>query len=101
RRFCEAADALHLLDDPDYKTGPQRSKNRKALNEIIAEITKKRPSAYWVELMNEVGVPCGPLYTIDQTFGAPQVQHLDMARPMDHPRLGDLKVDGHEIHSIR
>src|SRR3981189_3632046 len=38
RRFCEAADALHLLDDPDYKTGPQRSKNRKVLNKIIAEI---------------------------------------------------------------
>src|SRR5229473_3290176 len=55
RRFCEAADAPQLLNDPDYKTGPQRSKNRKILNEKIAEITKKRPSAYWVELMNEVG----------------------------------------------
>ncbi len=73
RRFCEAADAQYLLNDPDYKTGPLRSKNRKALNEKIAEITKKRPSAYWVELMNEVGVPCGPLYTIDQTFADPQV----------------------------
>jgi crotonobetainyl-CoA:carnitine CoA-transferase CaiB-like acyl-CoA transferase len=41
------------------------------LNELIAEITKKRPSGYWVELMNQVGVPCGPLYTIDQTFADP------------------------------
>src|SRR5260370_277088 len=72
RRFCEAADATGLLDDPDYATGVQRSKNRKALNERIAEITKKRPAAYWVELMNEVGVPCGPVYTIDQTFADPQ-----------------------------
>jgi crotonobetainyl-CoA:carnitine CoA-transferase CaiB-like acyl-CoA transferase len=101
RRFCEAADAMHLLDDPDYKTGPMRSKNRKRLNEIIADITKKRPSAYWVELMNEVGVPCGPLYTIDQTFADPQVQHLEMARPMDHPRLGELKVVGQAINMMR
>jgi crotonobetainyl-CoA:carnitine CoA-transferase CaiB-like acyl-CoA transferase len=101
RRFCEAADALHLLDDPDYKTGPQRSKNRKRLNEVIAEITKKKPSAYWVELMNEVGVPCGPLYTIDQTFADPQVQHLEMARPMDHGRLGELKVVGQAINMMR
>jgi formyl-CoA transferase len=101
RRFCEAADALHLLDDPDYKTGPSRSKNRKRLNEVIAEITKKRPSAYWVELMNEVGVPCGPLYTIDQTFADPQVQHLEMARPMDHRRLGELKVVGQAINMMR
>ncbi len=101
RRFCEAADAQFLLNDPDYKTGPLRSKNRKALNEKIAEITKKRPSAYWVELMNEVGVPCGPLYTIDQTFADPQVVHLEMARPVHHPKLGDMKVVGQAINMNR
>jgi crotonobetainyl-CoA:carnitine CoA-transferase CaiB-like acyl-CoA transferase len=98
RRFCEAADALHLLDDADYKTGPLRSKNRQALNQRIAEITKKRPSAYWIELMNEVGVPCGPLYTIDQVFADPQVQHLEMARSIDHPKLGAIKVVGQAIN---
>jgi crotonobetainyl-CoA:carnitine CoA-transferase CaiB-like acyl-CoA transferase len=101
RRFCEAADAQFLLNDPDYKTGPLRSKNRKALNEKIAEITKKRPSAYWVELMNEVGVPCGPLYTIDQTFADPQVVHLEMARPVRHPKLGDMNVVGQAINMTR
>ena len=98
RRFCEAADAKHLLDDPDYATGPQRSKNRKALNAAIAEITKKRPSAYWIELLNEVGVPCGPIYTIDQVFADPQVKHLEMARPVDHPRLGPIEIVGQAIN---
>ncbi|MBO0739096.1 MAG: CoA transferase [Alphaproteobacteria bacterium] len=101
RRFCEAADAMSLLDDPDYATGPQRSKNRKALNERIAEITRRRPSSHWIELMNEVGVPCGPVYTIDQTFADPQVQHLEMARPIDHPRLGPIKVVGQAINMTR
>jgi formyl-CoA transferase len=101
RRFCQAADAQHLLSDPDYATGPARSKNRKRLNEIISEITKKKPSAYWVELLNEVGVPCGPLYTIDQTFADPQVVHLEMARPMDHHKLGELKVVGQAINMNR
>src|SRR5947207_12398193 len=94
RRFCEAADAQHLLNDPDYATGAARSKNRKALNERIAEITKKRPAAYWVELMNEVGVPCGQIYSIDQVFADPQVEHLDLARPVEHPKLGSLKFVG-------
>jgi formyl-CoA transferase len=101
RRFCEAADAQHLLNDPDYATGQARSKNRKALNERIAEITKKRPAAYWVELMNEVGVPCGPIYTIDQVFADPQVQHLEMARPVKHPKLGALNVVGQAINMTR
>jgi formyl-CoA transferase len=101
KRFCEAAEVPHLLTDPDYATGPQRSKNRKKLNEVISEVTKKKPSAYWIELLNEVGVPCGPLYTIDQTFDDPQVQHLEMARPMDHPRLGELKVVGQAINMMK
>jgi crotonobetainyl-CoA:carnitine CoA-transferase CaiB-like acyl-CoA transferase len=101
RRFCEAADAMALLADPDFATGVARSKNRKALNEKLAEITKKRPSAYWIELMNEVGVPCGPIYTIDQTFADPQVQHLQMARPIDHPKLGPLNAVGQAINMTR
>jgi crotonobetainyl-CoA:carnitine CoA-transferase CaiB-like acyl-CoA transferase len=101
RRFCEAADALNLLDHPDYATGAARSKNRKALNEKIAEITRKRPANYWIELMNEVGVPCGPINTIDQVFADPQVQHLEMARPVKHPKLGPLKVVGQAINMMR
>jgi formyl-CoA transferase len=101
RRFCEAADAMALLGDPDYATGAERSENRKALNQRIAEITRKRPSAYWIELMNEVGVPCGPIYTIDETFADPQVRHLEMARPIDHPKLGRLAAVGQAINMSR
>jgi crotonobetainyl-CoA:carnitine CoA-transferase CaiB-like acyl-CoA transferase len=101
RRFCEAAGAMHLLDDPEYATGAARSKNRKALNEKLGEITKQRPAAYWIELMNEVGVPCGPINTIDKVFADPQVQHLEMARPVEHPKLGALKVVGQAINMTR
>ena len=51
--------------------------------------------------MNEVGVPCGPIYTIDQTFADPQVQHLEMARPIDHPKLGPIKAVGQAINMTR
>jgi formyl-CoA transferase len=101
RRFCEAADAMALLGDPDYATGAERSKNRKALNQRIAEITRRRPSAYWIELMNETGVPCGPIYRIDETFADPQVRHLEMARPIDHPKLGRLAAVGQAINMSR
>jgi formyl-CoA transferase len=101
RRFCEAADAMALLDDPDYATGAERSKNRKALNQRIAEITRRRPSAFWIGLLNEAGVPCGPIYTIDQTFADPQVRHLEMARPIEHPKLGRVSAVGQAINMSR
>ncbi len=91
-RFCRAAGAEHLMSDPRFAGKDERSANRKELNELISEITRKRPSGEWIELLNEAGVPCGPVYTIDQTFADPQVKHLKMARPVEHPALGSIDL---------
>ncbi|TXL78721.1 CoA transferase [Vineibacter terrae] len=98
KRFCEAIGAPELLAHPDHATGQLRSRNRKALNERIGEITRTRPSAHWIAALNKAGVPCGPINTIDQTFAEPQVQHLGIARPVRHPKLGDIKVVGQPIN---
>ena len=98
RRFCEAAGARDLLDNPDFKTVVARARNRSALIAHLNEIMRRHPSAYWVELLNKAGVPCGPINTIDQTFADPQVQHLGIAKPVSHPKLGPQKVVGQPIH---
>jgi formyl-CoA transferase len=48
--------------------------------------------------MEEAGVPCGPIYTIDQTFSDPQVQHLGLAAEISHPKRGAFKVVGSPIN---
>jgi crotonobetainyl-CoA:carnitine CoA-transferase CaiB-like acyl-CoA transferase len=78
-----------------------RAKNREALIAHLNEIIRRHPNAYWVELLNKAGVPCGPINTIDQTFADPQVRHLGIARPIDHPKLGAQKVVGQPIHMSR
>ncbi|HUC11356.1 MAG TPA: CoA transferase [Stellaceae bacterium] len=98
RRFCEAAGARDLLENPDFKTVVARAKNRPALIAHLNEIMRRHPNAYWVELLNRVGVPCGPINSIDQTFADPQVQHLGIAKPVSHPKLGPQKVVGQPIH---
>jgi crotonobetainyl-CoA:carnitine CoA-transferase CaiB-like acyl-CoA transferase len=79
-RFCDAADAGELLQRPEYQTAAERSKNRDALNADIERYTVKRSSAEWIDLLNKAGVPCGPIYTIDQVYADPQVVHLGMAQ---------------------
>ena len=79
-RFCEAADATALLQKPEYPDGAARSKNRDALNAEIDNYLANRTSAEWVERLNKAGVPCGPIYAIDQMFADPQVQHLGIAQ---------------------
>jgi formyl-CoA transferase len=48
--------------------------------------------------MDDAGIPCGPINTIDQTFADPQVTHLDMAKPVLHPRLGPQRIIGSAIN---
>jgi crotonobetainyl-CoA:carnitine CoA-transferase CaiB-like acyl-CoA transferase len=98
RRFCEAAGARDLLENPDFKTVVARARNRPALIAHLNEIMRRHPNAYWVEELTKVGVPCGPINTIDQTFADPQVQHLGIAKPVDNPKHGAQKMVGQPIH---
>src|SRR6185437_9803931 len=96
-RFCKAIGWEAALTDPDYATGALRSRNRKVLNERLGTITRTKPSAHWLALMNQVGVPCGPINDIAGVFAEPQTQHLAIARPVHHPKLGDIQVVGQPI----
>jgi formyl-CoA transferase len=79
-RFCAAADASELLQRPEYQTAAERSKNRDALNADIERYTVKQTSAEWIERLNKAGVPCGPIYSVDQVYADPQVEHLGIAQ---------------------
>jgi crotonobetainyl-CoA:carnitine CoA-transferase CaiB-like acyl-CoA transferase len=81
-RLCDALEQPDWKAKPEWRTQQGRSRDRAAVNATIAEVTRTRPSAYWVSLLEDAGIPCGPLYSVDQVFADPQVQHLGMARVM-------------------
>jgi crotonobetainyl-CoA:carnitine CoA-transferase CaiB-like acyl-CoA transferase len=97
RRFCEAIGRQGLADEPAYATPAERSKNRDALNAALAEITRRLPSAHWIEVLNAAGVPCGPINTIDQVFADPQIRHLGMAQPVRSHERGDTELVGQPV----
>jgi crotonobetainyl-CoA:carnitine CoA-transferase CaiB-like acyl-CoA transferase len=92
-RFCKAMDAPALLDNPDYKSSKLRSQHRKKLNAEIDTYTEKKSSAEWIDIFNKAGVPSGPIYSIDQVFADPQVQHLGIAQSTP-------KKDGSPLHVV-
>jgi crotonobetainyl-CoA:carnitine CoA-transferase CaiB-like acyl-CoA transferase len=96
-RFCKAAEAEHLLSDPRYASTVGRITHREPLAAEISAIMRRKPSAHWVEVLNAAGVPCGPVYRMDEVFADPQVQHLGLAQSVAHPRLGDLTLVGQPI----
>ncbi len=101
RRFCQVIDAPELVSDPDFATNTDRSKNRVRLNAAIGAITRKRTTADWIALLNKAGVPCGPIYRMNEMFADPQVQHLNITRHVQHKVLGDVEVVGQAVELSR
>jgi crotonobetainyl-CoA:carnitine CoA-transferase CaiB-like acyl-CoA transferase len=91
-RLCPAIGRPELLERVEFKGQANRAKNRKALNAEINAALKLKKSEDWVSILNAAGVPCGPIYTMDQVFADPQVQHLHAAAEVQHPALGSIRV---------
>lgn len=92
RNFCKTLGADHMLKNPNYSKFKTRAIHREAINREINEITRKIPMAELVEKLNKAGIPCGPINRIDQTFSDPQVAHLKISKPVDHPELGQMNL---------
>jgi formyl-CoA transferase len=86
-RLCHAIGAEALLADPAYATAAARSKNRDALNALLDTYFVQRPGAEWVEKLNAAGVPCGPIYSMDEVFADPQVEHLGIVQSLEKLRV--------------
>ena len=92
KRFCEVAGAVHFLNDPRFTTSTVRLRHRDELNDAISAITRTKTSQHWFDLMNEGGVPCGPVNTIDKVFADPQVQLLGMTMSGQFDPVGEITV---------
>jgi formyl-CoA transferase len=94
RRFCKAAGFDQLVDHPDYATPESRRRNRDTLDAKIAEFSATMTTKTIVDLLNESGIPCGPIYTIDQAFADPQVRKLGMSQTVQSSTLGLINLLG-------
>ncbi len=101
KKFCEALGDAAIASNPEYATRELRNQNRPALNAAVQEVVARRDRKYWVDAFNSVGVPCGPVYSIDETFADPQVRHLGIAQSVDVPALGRTELLGQPIHMSR
>ena len=100
-RFCVTLGAEALTKNPDYRSAGARSKNRDALNAEIESYLQGRTSAEWIEHFNKAGVPCGPIYSIDQVFADPQVRHLGIAQSVTGKGKRALRLVGQPVSLSR
>ncbi len=86
--LCNVMDLPKLIDDPRFSTPYSRSENYGVLEPILSERFKTKTTDEWIKDLREVGVPCGPVNTIDKVVGDPQIKHRNMLVEFPHPRVG-------------
>ncbi|MDE0456633.1 MAG: CaiB/BaiF CoA-transferase family protein [Chromatiales bacterium] len=101
-RFCCAAGAPELLEDPHFASNALRVRNRDRLISMIEAVTRTRGTDAWMEALESAGVPCAPVNTIDRVFADPQVEARGMQIRMPHPLAGeDVRLVGSPIRLSR
>ena len=94
-RIVETLGIFEQAKDPELATDKLRAQHRDKTNAVLQAVLETNTSAYWIEKLNRAGVPAGPVYAMDQVFADPQVQHLGLEWPVEHPTLGTLNLVRH------
>ncbi len=102
-KFCKLAGKPELADDLRFRTNSARVKNRIACNAAVEALTKTRTREEWLIGLDQLGIPAGPLQTLDQVFSDPQVQHRNGKVTMAYPlaERGEVSLLGNPIHANR
>ncbi|MBC3876571.1 CoA transferase [Undibacterium sp. FT79W] len=94
KKFVAAGGEEQLATDERFCTNPARVANREVLIPLLAEMVKRKSRQEWIALLEDAGVPCGPINRLDDVFNDPQVKARGMQITLPHPSAGSVKLVG-------
>ncbi len=97
RQFIRLAAALErqdLCDDPRFSTNAERVVHRAELIPILQALFEPSPLAHWLPLLNDAGIPCAPMQSVDEALEHPQLAARGMLGTVDHSKLGPIPAVG-------
>jgi len=93
QKFCQFAGKPDWAEDARFKTNPARVKHRVELYQLINDLTATKPTQNWLDGLEKLGVPVGPVNDIGQVFSDPHVLARGMKVTMPHPAAGSGQID--------
>jgi len=93
-RLALALEKSEWLLDPRFAKAPARMEHRAALIEALEAALATRDVAYWVSLLNQAGVPAGPVLGMAEVFADPQVRAREMLVSLPHPERETFLTTG-------
>ncbi len=101
KNFCQAVKREKWISDPRFITNAKRNENMPELRELLEELFGGHNTAHWMELLEKVGIPYGPVNSIEQVANDPQVAFREMIVSLRHTVAGDVKMSGIPIKLSR
>jgi crotonobetainyl-CoA:carnitine CoA-transferase CaiB-like acyl-CoA transferase len=98
--FCGVLNRPELAKHEDYRTNAARVGHRDALCALLQELLLERTTAEWLDALESVNVPCGPINNVEQVFNDPQILSRDMVQTVEHPVAGEIRVAGSPIKFV-
>ncbi len=96
--LVKAVGRTDLLKEPKFATRKDRWEHHYEIVGILRDEFRKQPRNFWLEALDENGVASGPIYTADEVFQDPQVQHMGMPKVIDHPTMGSTRLIGSAVN---
>lgn len=90
----DVIDRPEWIDDPRFKSNPDRLANRDEVMRLLSEIFAEKPLDYWMPKCREAGVAAGPVRSISEALESPEVAERDMVVTVPHPTAGDIRMLG-------
>ena len=84
RKFCEVAGCTELADDPRFASNKARVANREVLVPMLRQTTVFKTTGEWISLLEQAGVPCGPINNLAQVFEDAQVKARGLRLDLPH-----------------
>jgi crotonobetainyl-CoA:carnitine CoA-transferase CaiB-like acyl-CoA transferase len=94
QQFCEVADRPELATQPGYATSAERVVNRDTVVAVVEEIMRQRTTAEWMHVLEEAGIPAGPINSVVQALTDPHVLARQMIVTLDHATAGAVSMTG-------
>ena len=92
--FCRLAELPELITDPRFAGIPDRVANNDALVELLSAATRRHSTEWWIGELEQLGIPCGPVFNHEQLFNHPQILQRRMVETVQHPKAGTIKTLG-------
>ncbi|MCP5042933.1 MAG: CoA transferase [bacterium] len=96
-KLCRVLERNELVSDARFASNDLRTGNEAALKSELERTTKTRNTETWLDLLEQAGVPCGPIQDVGEVLAHPQTAARNMIVPLDQPGLEDFKVAGNPI----